>query len=333
MGKKFLIINNVNEKSGAPIALFEFLKEFDCYEISIREDTKYKAYKSDFVGIKSSHKMAYILGILKIIFSFALYKNSKNKIIICNTILTAPIGLLLKLSGKKIIFWIHENDKKSMLYKILFKLSVFSSFKIITPSKSPFVNIINPKKDWSVIPNFINKSYFIENKKSLVKDFTKFKDQINVLFLGGKRKTKGYPLYRKILDLSRKSNRYLNIKFSDNSTKILNPPIQYSHYDFIIILTDNLLWQETFGLVGAEAALNGCIPLYTDNFAYSEIWKDFNDTLFIKERKAELILERIISLSKNKNELLNLKHSIQSKALIEFDRKSIKKKWIELLKN
>ena len=60
MGKQILIINNVNEKSGAPIALYEFLKEFDCYVISIREDKKYKAYKSDFNGIKSSKNISYI---------------------------------------------------------------------------------------------------------------------------------------------------------------------------------------------------------------------------------------------------------------------------------
>ena len=51
------------------------------------------------------------------------------------------------------------------------------------------------------------------------------------------------------------------MKFSDNSKSIINTPIQYFNFDFILILTDNLLWQETFGLVGAE-------QLYADVFLY-----------------------------------------------------------------
>jgi glycosyltransferase involved in cell wall biosynthesis len=82
----------------------------------------------------------------------------------------------------------------------------------------------------------------------------------------------------------------------------------------VLVLTDNRLWQETFGLIGCEGAACGALPVFTDRFAYLELWAPFADRLYLPDYNASALLERLERLAEDRQSLARLRRDVQDHA-------------------
>lgn len=262
-----LVIDNVNERSGAPIALSQVFKS-DLYHVACVRANPNRLYNESINGIVSKYPLLYPFALVSLLLKFIfIFARKKPKLLVSNTILTSPISLYFFLRGVKVLTWIHETPNKSLFYRFMFWLSLKTSHTVITPSRVTFIPFLKTFKNWSVVPNLISLQYY-----NYVPSTTH--GRLHVLFLGGNRAVKGYYQYLRIKTLANESVHANKITFTDNLNGNI-ADIPYHQNDILLVLTDNRLWRETFGLVGLEAAASGCIPFFTDAFAYYEIWRDF----------------------------------------------------------
>lgn len=318
-----LIIDNVNERSGAPIALTQVFRP-TLFTIACIRAHPNRLYVESINGLVSKHPLLYLVALPILLFKLALRSlHKKPELLISNTVLTSPISLYFFLRGVRVITWIHETPQKSLLYKFSFWLSLRISNTIVTPSRSVFLPYITKSCNWTVIPNLVSPKY-TSNSSSITCD-----DELHVLFLGGKRSVKGYDQYLRIKSLVHHLGLDKKIIFTDNLIANFDV-VPYHENDILLVLTDNRKWRETFGLVGLEAAASGCIPLFTDSYAYHEIWQDFPE-LSLTGLSDQFIVSQLLFLSSNHSFLNQLKSSCQSYANTFADPSRVLSLWSKVI--
>jgi glycosyltransferase involved in cell wall biosynthesis len=332
---KLIIIDNVNNLSGAPTVARDISLALNAPIYCIREEVQ-RSYVSAISGVHSESVFCYPLGILllatNIRFVLALLKAD---VVVCNTSLTFLFAALARCLGKRTICVIHESSAKNLLYRIAIPASLVVASEVVTPSRNAFLSLQIPIKKWTIIYNSISLNYKEEPFEKVRSD----SDHLYILFVDDGRTYKGGALFREIVHLA--ASRVLtNLVFhstrserfkQDVAEKPRLGPAIYSKYHFLLVLTDNTYWRETFGLVGCEAAACECVPLYTDQFAYREIWHKFDETLFLQDRNPANILERIMSLASNPTELSTIRESVRQRALEVSSDVSFDKRWRDFI--
>lgn len=316
---KIIVVDNVNNISGAPSVARNIALALNAKIYCIREEVQ-KSYVSSVAGICSQSVFGYIGGILLLATNFRFISALlRSEIVVCNSSLTFLFAGLARFLGKRVICVIHESSAKNLLYRCAIPASIFFASVIVTPSRKAFENLNIPNRKWLIIHNSISPIY-----KELASQIVRSDSSCRyILFVDDGRPYKGGILFEEIVRLSESrgltnlifhSTRSEHFKSHGDDKPLLGPAI-YSKYHFILVLTDNTYWRETFGLVGCEAAACECVPLYTDQFAYREIWHIFDEALFLRERRSAYILERILLLALNPEELSVLRASVRKRAL------------------
>jgi glycosyltransferase involved in cell wall biosynthesis len=209
---------------------------------------------------------------------------------------------------------------------------VFSDV-IVTPSRAAFDELRIPKSKWKIVPNALSQQYAFEPPR------VKRSGPLRVLFAGGRRPYKGIDLFRAIAKLAeeRYPGRFECHVVGEKGFRhavgdsIELGPSAYDQYDAVLVLTDNRFWKETFGLIGCEAAARRCVPLFTDAFAYKEIWSEMLDALYLPDSSPDGILQRLVDLTSDPNAFERLRDRVRLHALNVCERTRVAYLWCDLI--
>lgn len=308
-----MIIDNVNNLSGAPLVAHEIARALGTPIVCIRTEPQVR-YAAQASGIASRRTIAYFSGTLLLLLRPRFWLLwSQNRTIICNTCLTFVFAVLGRLCGKHVICVLHESFPKNLLYRLGIAASRRAAHLIVTPSRAAYLDLHLPERKWRMVPNTLPQDYFrdIENIASDNGDFY-------ALFVGGGRAYKGGALFAQARAMA---PSWLHLHEAGSAEyaahtgggAALGPAI-YARYHFVLVLTDNRLWRETFGLIGCEAAACGALPVFTDRFAYLELWALLADRLYQPEYDATSLIERLTVLATDRTGFENLRHQARAHA-------------------
>jgi glycosyltransferase involved in cell wall biosynthesis len=220
-----------------------------------------------------------------------------------------------------------------MLYRLALWASKKTAHHIVTPSRLAYQDMGIPPRKWQVIPNALMPQY-----SKLNRSVASQANKVRILFVGGARDYKGTPLFRAIQAHCKlvHSEWQLHAVGDESFTRFHGPGLQltpeiYGAYHAVLVLTDNRVWKETFGLVGCEAAACRCLPLFTDRFAYAELWSDFADRLFLPTGDAKAIASQLFGLLADRPKLDKLRDAVRQHALKITDSNTIAAQWSELV--
>jgi len=332
---RLLIVDNVNNLSGAPAVVSQISQLLAANIVCIREEPD-GAYRSVCCGIRSERPPLYPLGVLLLLLRPAFWREwVAADTIILNTSLTFPFLLMARICGKNTVAILHECSYKNLLYSVAIRMTVWAAGFIVTPSARAYRTLLGTRGNWRVMANPLPVRYF-EAPPVRAK---RLERQVSVLFAGDARAYKGRDLFRAVADIlaTDPSRAWICHEVGDSSYRKLNgdsrrlTPEVYDRYDFVLVLTDNRIWQETFGLVGCEAACRGCIPLFTDAFAYREIWDPFAADLYLPDRQAAAIAQRLQGLVVDGDRVARLRQMVSSRAAALCSPSSMLESWRALL--
>ncbi len=334
-GKNVIIVDNVNNISGAPTIARDIAMALAAPIYCIREELQ-RSYVAKASGVRSQSVFGYFIGTLllatNIRFIAALLR---AEIVVCNTSLTFLFAVLSRCLGKQVICVLHESSAKNALYLCSIPISIAFAEVVVTPSQKAYDSLKIPIWKWVIVPNSISASY----KDTAIQRVGSNSVALYILFVDDGRYCKGGTLFEEIVKLAATRELTNLIFHSTKSEKLkqyalgktrLGPEI-YSQYHFVLVLTDNNSWRETFGLVGCEAAACECVPLFTDQFAYREVWHEFDDKLFLKDREPSAILATILSLGSARESLSVLRANVRRRALEISSTENFVARWHDLI--
>ena len=331
-----IIVDNVNNLSGAPRVARDIADVIGAPIYCIREESR-PSYRATGVGIRSSHLVGYFAGSVALMTNYRFVKAAlRSDVVICNTSLTFLFALVARLFGKRVICVVHESKPKNILYRVAFFCTFRVAHMVVTPSRLAYADLNIPMRRWKVIANSLPLAY-AENQESVAGESR----YIYLLFVDGGRAYKGGELFRQVKHLAQMSG-HDHLRFHATSSQEfrdyagplsdLGPEI-YCKYHFVLVLTDNASWRETFGLVGCEGAACRCVPLFTDTFAYRELWGAFENDLYISRYDPSEVLLRVTRLLIFPERFEELRQSVREHALAVCDRTRFSEAWRTLLAN
>jgi hypothetical protein len=332
---RLLIVDNVNNLSGAPAVASRLSQLLAANVVCIREEPG-GSYRSVCCGIRASRPLWYPLGVLLLLFRPTFWREwIVAEAIVFNTSLVFPFLLLAKICGKKSVAILHECFYKNLLYSIGIRATLWAAGIIVTPSAEAYRALLGRRRNWRVIANPLPAEYF-ESRAATERHS---EGQIRILFAGDSRAFKGRDLYRAVADIltATPDGRWICHEVGDDGYRKLHGDSRkltsdvYDSYDFVLVLTDNRIWRETFGMVGCEAACRGCIPLFTDGFAYKEIWAPFAADLYLPDRRADAIARRLQSLAVDGDRMNQLRRMVSAHAATLCGSSSVQESWRRLL--
>jgi glycosyltransferase involved in cell wall biosynthesis len=328
-----VLVDNVNNLSGAPMVARSIAAALGAPIFCIRQ-TRLPMYKALTYGFESEQRWNYFIGILGLVLSLQFWRQwLPAQVVICNTCLTFPYALVSRILGKRVVCVIHESASKNILYRVALWTSKKVAHQIVTPSKLAYQDIGIPPRKWHVIPNALMPQYSV-----LCRSVASHTDEVRILFVGGGRDYKGAPLFSDIQAYCQLHHPQwqLHAVGDEAFARTHGPglqltPVIYGAYHAVLVLTDNRVWKETFGLVGCEAAACRCLPLFTDRFAYAELWSDFADQLFLPTGDAQAIAGQLVRLLADRPKLDKLRDAVRQHALNLTDAAIISDQWHELV--
>jgi glycosyltransferase involved in cell wall biosynthesis len=328
-----IVVDNVNNLSGAPMVAQTIAAGLGAPTFCIRQTCE-PIYNVEAIGIRSEKRRNYFFGILGLLLTIKFWRHLiAARVVICNTCLTFPFAVLARLLGKRVICVIHESSPKNILYRVGIFASSVAAHRIVTPSRSAYQDIDLPNQKWMVIPNALTPDY--SEPGSCVDSRSA---EVRILFVGGRRAYKGATLFCAIQEYLRSSHPEFQLHAVGDAAFVelhgaslkLTPQI-YRNYHFVLVLTDNAIWKETFGLVGCEAAACRCLPLFTDRFAYAELWSPFSRHLLLPLYDAEVIVRHVLALLQDRAYLEKLRDAARQHALLLTKANSVSTQWWDLV--
>ena len=329
-----LIIDHVNNTSGAPIVAGHLRRILNARIVCVRE-TSTAVYTSECYGLKSDNRWSYPFACIALMlnYSFWILVIKADKIIL-NTSLTFPVAFFLRALRKKFVLFLHESAKKNLLYTVSIFLSVRLSEKIVTPTQNAYLDLALPDDKWTVISDPIADDFRQHSNMNWIASSS---SPMRVLFAGGNRNYKGGALFDEIIALRPDAHLLFIDKVGSESfseehgdTTILTPEI-YSKYHVVLNLTNNIYWKETFGLIGVEGALCGSLPVYTDAFAYEEIWNAVSPNLLVGDYRGEAVIQRLTDWAIDKENFEKTRALAHQKALEVTSPLTIYSQWNRVL--
>jgi glycosyltransferase involved in cell wall biosynthesis len=320
--KKIAFIHLLNDYSGSPKVLSQIVKNYlnDDIELFTSKDegflsglTKkhryifYKRFDNKFLTLFS-----YVLSQIHLFFEILF---SKSEIVYINTLLPFGAALGGKLSGKKVIYHIHETSIKPLALKRFLRIVVS-----ITASKIIFVsNYLATKESFEKIPSFTVynalENSFLERAKKYSYKFMN-EDKFVVMMICSLKDYKGIPEFLKIakrlelekhiefrLILNAEQNEideyFKNKEFSNIIIYSKQKDLEkfYSSASLLLNLSRVDKWVETFGLTILEAMAYGVPVIVPPIGGPIEIVEDEKNGYLISSYEIEKISDKILTLS------------------------------------
>lgn len=327
MSSRCLLIDNVNNLSGAPRIAKAISDALDCDIVCARKEPSC-FYKEVVFGLQSSSSKSYAIALMLLMFNVRFLRLfAMCDTIIANTSLVWPFVVIGWVFRKKLVVVLHENSKKNILYKIGIPISTLFANVIVTPSRDAYKDIKLDESKWLVISNTIDPDFFFSPNKE------KSEERTAILFVDDGRAYKGSSLFSLIREGMKgdESLMFFSTKDVPKGPFQLTPEV-YDQFDILLVLTDNRHWKETFGLIGCEAASRGVIPLFTDSYAYLEVWKKFSDDLYVEHYGSSDVIKKIRDLVSNPLKMQRLSNDVREHAKKTCDISRFKQSWFSLMK-
>ncbi len=327
MNSRCLIIDNVNNLSGAPRIAKAISDALNCDIVCARKENRC-FYEEAVFGLRSSSSKTYPIALLALMFKVRFWiLFVKSDTIIVNTSLVWPFAVIGWIFRKKLVVVLHENSKKNILYKLGIPISTLLAKIIVTPSRDAYKDIKLDESKWLVVSNTIDPIFFLSPDKE------KSRNGTAVLFVDDGREYKGTKLFSSIrAEMERdESVSFFSTKDVSKGPFALTPEV-YDQFDLLLVLTDNRYWKETFGLIGCEAASRGVIPLFTDSYAYLEVWSEFRDDLYIENYCSVEVKRKIVGLASNPIKMKKLSNDVREHAQRTCDITRFERSWSSLIK-
>lgn len=329
-----MIVDNVNNRSGAPIVGLEIARALSAPIFCMRKAST-TAYDEVSFGVRADSAAYYPLGILLLLCRPRFWNHFlRARVVVCNTSLTFIFLLLSRALGKFTILALHESYAKNLLYRVAIGVSVRFAHCVVTPSRKAYEDLQLSATRWKRIANCLGSEYFAADLPIVTSG-----DPISVLFVHGSRPYKGSDHFAHIREFAARHDfprlRFVSTadpSFADEYafSGEMRPDI-YSRFHFILVLTDNSMWRETFGLVGCEAAACGCIPISSDRYAYEELWHSRFPMLRLDSVEPRYVLEKLSQLSRNAAEFERLRCDVRRTSVQLCDRLTFTTSWQELV--
>jgi len=325
-----LIVDNVNNASGAPSIARLIADTLGCGVICIRQ-TDSPRYAPLAYGLRGNSAWLYPFAAL------SLLLNVRTWLLICradaviiNSSLSIPIAIVARLLGRRIILMLHEAHFKNLLYRITIGWALRWADVIVTPSETAYRALHIPRDKWEVIFNRMDDRFYrpLEAARRLGRS--------SILFCGRRSRAKGYERFLAMKDEIRSGAFPIDLtgthepSFIETFSDAPLTPETYRAFDAVVVLTDNELWKETFGIVGCEAAAAGCLPFFADHYAYAEIWAGFPD-LDLGTRTPHEMVAHISAILHDTPRREALSEAVHAHAMTVTSRQAFELKWRDLL--
>ncbi len=339
MKRNIVFFHLFNNFSGSPKVLRDVISLIkNDYNVSlVTSDTdgflSNLPIKTKFIHYSwSSNKFLLLFRFLKvqfclIIYALSLYK--KNTIFYINTHQPSVVGLIGKLTGKKVIFHLHETNKSQKYFGKLYHIirKIVKGHEIYVSeylNKNEKINLIKSK----VIYNTISQDIYKDVEKA---DYLPIKNNIfNVMMICSLKDYKGIPefldvcllleaeehiLFTLIVDANKTEiNKYLkNFQIANNiniQPKTKNPDNFLKFASLLLCLSRIDECVEAFGLTILEAMTYGIPCIVPPLGGPIELIDDSVNGYHISCYDTQKIAQIILKLSNNPN----LCHSLSIKA-------------------
>lgn len=359
MKKKITCIHLYNDFSGSPLVLSNtirhLLKAGHEVEVMTSEGTtgflsrikgvRYNLFKYRFFENKKQRALALLKSQVSLFFE--VLKMEKGRVIYINTLLPFGAALAGKLSGKKVIYHLHETTvNPPFLKKFLKGIAKFCASEAIYVSdflrqQEPLGSV--PSK---VVPNSLSNDFVKRARQFLQKQRDKT-GPFTVLMLCSMKAYKGY---REFIQLAERLPEYrfllvLNAPATEVSTQLsidkmpenlIVFPSQkdvhtfYQEADLVLNLSHPEQWVETFGMTLLEGMTYGLPVIAPPVGGPTELVVNGMNGFQIDQRKLEEIKEKIRLAAEN--EKLYAKLSSNARRFAErFDGEGSGKQILEIL--
>jgi len=324
---KVIGIHLLNDYSGSPLVFSEILKGldekgFDCELIT----NKHQGFLSDLPNIDYNHieynwskskvKTLLFFFLAQLQLFEKIVKDKKAQIVYINTILPFAAAIAGKLSGKKVIYHIHETSVKPVLLKrFLFKVIEWTADQSVFVSKYLAEEEKLNGIDYRVVHNALPKAFSQLAEKAQVQEITK--EKFRVLMLCSLKPYKGINEFLSLcrylpeieFDLVLNANE-VDIKEWLGNNKLPSNfhwyPVQsnvhpfYERASLVLNLSKPDGWVETFGMTALEAMAYGIPVIVPPVGGIAELVQDNVNGFHIDSRDVLAVAQQIEVLFENK---------------------------------
>ncbi len=340
--RKIVLFHLLNDFSGSPLILSYVAKGMleMGYEVDIFTNSNSQGFLSAIPNAKiyqfnySWHKNKFLTLVHFIatqfqLFFWVLFKYAFNdSVFYINTVLPFGAALAGKLTGKKIVYHIHETSlKPQILKKFLFKTATFCASKAIYVSeylykKEPLINVKS-----SIVPNAIDTGFSAIAQKAQ----HAFPERFTVLMLCSLKVYKGVEVFVWLANELPAIDFCLVLNTSDANLKAYfygreipsnltlhsaqkNVHPFYAQSSLVVNLSLPNEWIETFGMTALEAMSYGRPVIVPPVGGIAELVKDDYNGFKIDATNKELLKTTIHKIASSKGLLERLSEAAITKA-------------------
>lgn len=326
--KKITCVHLYNDFSGSPLVLSNTIRHFlkGGHEVEIMTSEGSVGFLSRIKGVRyrlfnyrffeNKRKRALALLRSQINLFMQVLKMPKDQIIYVNTLLPFGAALAGRMSGKKVIYHLHETTVNPPFLKSFLKwIARISASEIIYVSEflrqqEPFPNV--PSR---VVSNSLSEEFFKRADRFLRKKTEKV-GPFTVLMLCSMKEYKGYqefiklaekmPNYRFLLVLNASPKEVSSqLSISQLSENLIVFPSQkdvhtfYQEADLVLNLSHPEKWIETFGMTLLEGMAYGLPVIAPPVGGPAELVENGVNGFQIDQRKMGDIKTRIIATAED----------------------------------
>lgn len=360
--KKIVCAHLLNDYSGSPKVLAQIIDIFskNDYSIDLYLGHASKGFLSKananilfYPYQRNNNKLItflyFFLSQLNLFFKLLKYRK-KDVVIYVNTMLPFGAAIMGKLTGKLVIYHIHETSIRPKLFKKFLRMIIkLTASKIIYVSEYLKLNQGFNDKNQLILYNSLNKSFLI---KALENNYTHRdkKGNFNIFLIASLKIYKGIlefiAIAKKcsankklkfilILNANTTDINYFfkNIEISQNLRILPSQEDLHKYYksaSLVLNLSRVDQWVETFGLTIIEAMAYGIPVIVPPIGGPAEIVEDNVDGFLISSYEIEKISKKIIHLFNNKSLCIKLSERAKLKAN-NFDESIFHKKILSIL--
>ena len=346
---KIIFVHLYNDASGSPQVLNSIIKIINSKNINcvlclgsggfgILQNVKipisyfwYRKYNNKFAIF-----FAYVISQFSLFLKLFFLKNiDKDTIIYVNTLLPFAAAIFGRITGRKVIYHLHELSISPKIYKnfLIYIAENTANFLVYVSNyhynKLPIRNI--PSK---VVYNALEVDFTVKSSKNLYKH--KRNEIFNILILSSLRNYKGIPelitLANSLLmetsvkftlvanaNSSEINDYFKNFSLPPNlvvKSQISDPSFYYKDASLVINLSRPDLWVETFGLTILEGMSYGIPVIAPPIGGPCELVNNGIEGFLIDSRDTDKLIKLINKMTYDEQLCINLSNNARVKSLV-----------------